>query len=137
MSGLVGDFQGVRSLEHRLAQLPSVAVATEVAREAAGIITRLARVTFNAGENAYGDTWEPGKTGARITLRRSGKLAAGISYVAIGRILRARLGPPYAKYQVGKRPVFPRNGARLPTAYVAAISRTANAIIRQRLGGRR
>lgn len=136
MSGLVGDFEGLRGFEYRILQLGRAA-AIEIAAAAADTITALGRATFDAGENAYGDTWEPGKKGNRITLRRSGRLAKGVRYVAIGAILRAHLGPPYAKYQVGLRPVYPRFGKRLPVSYVAALSKTANAIIRRRLRGRR
>lgn len=132
-AGLRGDVGKLRQLERSIRQLPLV-VAHEVAAQSASTITALARQTFGAGENAYGDSWEPGEDGKRVDLHKSGRLAAGVEYVSTGTKLRARLGPEYARFQVGRRPVFPRGGARLPLAYVQAISAKASAIIRARLG---
>lgn len=132
MSGLKGDIGKLRSLERSIRELPRV-VGQKVATVAAAEITALGRGTFNAGKNAYGDTWEPGADGKPVTLNKSGRLAAGISYVAIGTRLRARLGPSYAKYQVGRRPVFP--GSKLPVSYNEALRKKTNAVIEAELGG--
>lgn len=131
-AGLKGDIGKLRELERSIRELPRV-LGAKVATAAASRITSLARGTFNAGENAYGDTWAPGADGQRVTLRKSGALADGVSFVATGTRLRAHLGPSYAKYQVGKRSVFPRG--KLPLSYVEAIRATTNAIIRAELGG--
>lgn len=133
MSGLRGDIGKLRALEKSLRALP-LTVAHKVAAASAGTITSLARATFSAGENAYGDTWDPGKKGERVRLQRSGKLASGVELIAIGTRLRSRLGPRYAIYQIGRRPVFPRNGARLPVDYVEALSVVTSAVIRAELG---
>lgn len=133
MSGLRGDIGKLRSLEKSIRELPRV-LAQKVAAASAEAITEIARGTFDAGENAYGDPWESAKDGERVSLRKSGRLAAGVSYVAIGTRLRARLGPKYARFQVGKRPVFPRSGARLPISYVATLRAKAGEIIRAELG---
>lgn len=135
MSGLRGDLSKLRTLERSIRELPRV-VGAKVAAASASTITALARVTFNAGENAYGDAWEPGAKGQRVKLRRSGKLS-GFNYSATGTRLRAVLAADYAKYQVGRRPVFPRNGARLPASYVEALSAKASEIIRAELRGAR
>lgn len=110
-------------------------VATETAKEAASEITDLGRKTFDASETAYGDRWEEGKEGQKVTLRKSGRLAEGIKYVAIGAKLRAVLGPKYAKYQVGKRPVFPRHGASLPLPYVQVLRERVAQAIKDEMGG--
>lgn len=110
----------IRDFEARLRTLPTV-VAQKVAARGAEVITELAQSTFNAGEDAYGVPWTPGAEGQRVTLRKTGGLAGGIKYVAIGTRLRAVLGVAWAKYQVGKRPVFPRGGATLPAAYSARL----------------
>ncbi len=136
MSGLKGDLSKIRGLEKSLAELPRV-LAMKVAAASASAITSMARATFKAGENAYGDPWEPGADGERVDLEKSGRLAAGVAYVAIGTRLRAQLGPKYARYQVGKRPIFPRSGAKLPIAYVATLRAKANEIIQAELGGAR
>lgn len=97
------------------------ALAIEIAKDAAAAITAAARATFEAGETPYHVPWRPGYDGQRVTLRESGALAKGIEYVAYGTMLRLRLGAKHAKYQVGRRPVTPRQDAPLPPEYVAAI----------------
>lgn len=130
---LRGDLSKLRGLEKSVRELPRV-VGQKVAAASANTITALARATFSAGENAFGDTWEPGADGRPVTLRKSGLLSQ-FSYVAIGTRLRAQLGPKYARYQVGRRPILPRSGARLPIAYVGALRAKANEVIRASLGG--
>jgi hypothetical protein len=131
-AGLKGDIGKLRALEQSIRTLPRV-VGAKVATASASTITDLARGTFNAGENAYGDSWAPAADGQKVTLRKSGALAGGVAFVASGTRLRARLGPSYAKYQLGKRPIFPRG--KLPISYVEAIRRNTNAVIRAELKG--
>jgi hypothetical protein len=133
VSGLRGDIGKIRKLEAALRDLPT-SVGHKVATASAATITALAQETFRRSENAYGDVWSPGAEGQRVTLHRTGSLENGVAYVAIGNTLRARLGARYAKYQVGQRPVFPRNGARLPLRYVDTLSKNAAAIIREAIG---
>jgi hypothetical protein len=133
MSGLRGDLGKLRGIEKAIRTIPTV-VAQKVATAAAATITSFARETFAAGQNAYGDTWEPGADGNPVTLRKTGRLGS-FAYVAIGTKLRAQLGPKYARYQVGRRPILPRNGARLPLKYVAKLRAEANRIIHAELGG--
>lgn len=109
-------------------------VAIRVAEEAAPELTKLAAATFDESENPYGLNWAPGAQGQRVTLRKTGALARFIRYVAIGTKLRVALGVPYAKYQIGKRPVFPRQDGDLPTAYVQTLQRTAVRVVREELG---
>jgi hypothetical protein len=131
---LRGDISKLRALEKSLRELPTT-VAFRVAEASAATITRLARGTFDAGQNPYGDDWDLGKEGEQVRLRRTGRLAGDVEYVATGTKLRARLGPKYAIYQVGRRPVFPRNGSRLPVAYVNALKAKAAEIIESELKG--
>lgn len=133
MSGLRGDMSKLRSFERGLRELPRV-VGAKVAAASAAAITALGRETFKASENAYKDGWKPGDKGQRVTLHRSGRLGS-FEYVSTGTRLRAKLGPPYAKYQVGRRPILPRGGARLPIAYVDALRAKASEVIRSELGG--
>ena len=116
-----------------LRKLPRV-VAIKVAEAAAPALTSLAKSTFDAGENPYGLTWAPGEKGQRVTLRKTGTLAGFIRYVATGTRLRVALGTSYAKYQIGKRPVFPRQGGELPTEYVRTLHRTAVRVVKEELG---
>lgn len=126
MSGLRGDIGKLRALERSMRELPRT-LGAKVATAVAGDISALARQTFNASENAYGDSWAPGVDGQKVTLRKSGGIASDVEYVAIGTRLRARLGRPYAKYQMGKRPIFPTG--KLPVAYVGKIRKTSSGII--------
>lgn len=106
-AGLVGDVSSLRAFSQRLRSLPRV-LAQRVAAKAAPELTRVARETFDAGEDAYGVPWVPRADGKRATLNKTGTLASKITYVAIGTILRVALGVPYARFQVGRRPIFPR-----------------------------
>lgn len=116
-----------------LRRLPRV-VAQQVATEAAPVLTALVQQSFNASEDPYGNLWSPGADGQRITLRKSGGLAKGLQYVAIGTKLRMRLAVSYAKYQVGKRRVSPAQGGALPVEYTRALHRTAVAVCKRELG---
>jgi hypothetical protein len=116
-----------------LRRLPRV-VAIKVAVEAAPILTELAKQTFNAGETPYGVNWREGVQGQRVTLDKTGALKRYIHYVAIGTRLRVALGVPYAKYQIGKRPVFPKQAGALPPLYVAALKRSVARIAKEELG---
>jgi hypothetical protein len=128
VSGLKGDLSKLRALERAIKKLPTK-VSFKVAERSASVITDMARETFNAGQNAYGDVWKPGADGRTITLRKSGRLADDVRYMAVGTRLRAVLGPKYAVYQIGRRPIFPRNGATLPFAYIEKLKSEAESVI--------
>lgn len=126
--------QSLAKFSADLRRLPRV-VAQRVAEESAKKISALARTTFDASEDAYGVPWVPGADGGKVTLYRSGQLARRVHYVAIGTKLRVALGVPYAKYQIGKRPVFPRQGGALPIEYVRTLQRTAADVVRTEMRG--
>lgn len=132
MAGLIGNPKSLTDLAAKLRALPRV-VAIKVAAAAAPVLTEAARATFDAGENAYGLTWAPRADGSRATLRRSGSLESGIHYVAIGTKIRVALGVAYAKYVVGKRPVFPRPG-NLPVEYQRLLTQTTADVIAAEMG---
>lgn len=134
MSGLRGSLDKLKNLSALLRRLP-VVVGQKVATAVATPLTSIVQGDFDASEDPYGIPWAPGVDGEKVTLRETGALARGLTYVAIGRKLRMRLGVPYAKYQVGKRRVAPAQGAVLPTTYSNAIGQTANAVVHAELGG--
>lgn len=115
-----------------LRELPRV-VGHRVAAECAPVLTALVIETSRASEDAYGAAWAPGDSGQVVTLRKSGALLDGVRYVAIGQRLRLALTTKYAKYQVGRRPVTPRQGEALPPAYARALDTTARRVIREAL----
>ncbi len=133
MSGLKGDLSSLAKFQKDLRSLPTT-VAIEAAAKAAPILTALVHETFNASENAYGNLWSPGADGRKVTLRKSGKLFSNVAYTATGTKIRLKLGASYAKYQVGRRPVAPRQDAPLPVAYSAALARVAVAAVKKALG---
>lgn len=115
-----------------LRRLPRV-VAIRVAEEAAPALTSLSKETFDASEDAYGRSWPAGKKGKRVTLDKTGALKSHLHYVAIGTRLRVALGVAYAKFQIGRRPVFPKQNGDLPDSYVSALMRTAVRVVREEL----
>ncbi len=116
-----------------LRRLPTV-VAQKAAAAAAPALTDAARSTFDAGEDPYGATWAIREDGTRATLRDSGALSSKVRYVAIGTRIRLALGVAYAKYVVGRRPVFPKQGATLPKAYSDALQGAVAEVCRAELG---
>ena len=113
------DLSSMTKLAATLRALP-VVLAQRVAAKAAPAISALAREAFDSSTDPYGAAWAPGRDGGTVTLRRDGALEAFLRYVAIGTRLRVSLGVKYAKYQIGKRPVYPRAGL-LPAKYALAL----------------
>ena len=122
----------LKDLSISLRRLP-ITLAADVARASADTMTALAQRTFDSSANAYGIAWIPGAEGQEITLRKSGALARGIRYVAIGTKLRMALTVRYAKYQVGKRRVAPGQGEPLPKDYADALKAAAAKAISEAL----
>ncbi len=118
----------LRKLSAKVRRLPKV-VAAKVALAVAEEITDLAHATFDAGQTPYGDTWKPRKDGKAATLNKTGTLERGIRFVAAGGRIRVRLGVSYAKFQIGKRPVFPRKGQALPASYLEVLRTAAREIM--------
>lgn len=102
-----------------LRALPTT-LAQRVAAKAAPLISELAEQSYDASQDPYGVAWAPAKDGSTVSLKRTGNLRGLLRYVAIGTRLRVALGTRYAKYQIGKRPVYPRPGL-LPAAYSAKL----------------
>lgn len=121
---LRGSVASLTKFAQTMRALPRV-LAQEITAKAAPAITELARKTFEASEDAYGASWAPGAHGQRVTLRKSGDLARYLIYVAVGTKLRVALGTGYAKYQIGRRSVFPRQGEELPAAYMKKLAEIA------------
>jgi hypothetical protein len=116
----------------RLRQLPRV-LAQQVAAASAPELSVLAQQSFDSSSSPDGVPWAPGKEGQKITLHETGRLEATLRYVAIGTRLRVALSVPYAKFQIGKRPIFPRAGT-LPPAYRAALTARVNEAARSLIG---
>ena len=121
--------RSLSQLSNDLRRLP-LTVGIKIAEACAPKITELARKSFDNSQTPYGISWRPGDEGQTIKLQRTGALMRYIRYVAIGIKLRVALGTDYAKYQIGKRPVFPRQNSVLPDDYRAVLERTAAEIVK-------
>lgn len=127
--------RSLRQFSSDIRNLPRV-VGHRVAEEAAPAITELAQTTFASGEDAYGAPWAPGVDGHKITLRLTGDMEKLLVYVANGTKLRVKLAVPYAKYQIGKRPVFPTQDGALPTSYRDTLASVTSRVCREEIGPR-
>lgn len=124
--------KSLKQFAQDLRRLPRV-VAIRVAAEAAPEISKLADASFEARSTPYGKPWAPGVKGQPVTLQKTGALLRYIRYVAIGTRLRVALGVPYAKWQIGKRPVYPKQAGELPDSYVQVLERTAARVVKEEL----
>jgi hypothetical protein len=123
----------LKQLASDLRRLPTT-VAARVTEKAAPSLTDVANRTFEASTSPDGVPWAPGADGKKVTLVKSGALRKFLRYVGIGTKLRVALSVPYAKWQIGRRPVFPRQGAPLPSEYVQALQKATSQAIREALG---
>lgn len=130
---MTASLASLKTFAANLKRLPTV-VAQKVAAASAPAITSAALTTFDAGEDPYGASWAPGADGSRVTLRKSGALERGVQYVAIGTKIRVVLGVFYAKYQIGKRRIFPGQGAVLPVEYTRALQAATVDVCRVEMG---
>ncbi len=123
------SLQSIKDFSNKLRELPTT-VAIKVAAAVAPALTEAAQATFNAGEDAYGIGWTPLADGKRATLKKTGGIFRGVYYVATGTKLRVKIAVPYGKYQLGRRPAFPRQNAPLPKSYIDALTKVTNEVIK-------
>lgn len=116
---LRGDLSSLKGLKGKLKELPR-SVAHDVAQRAAPALTSLTRGAFDSGKSVYGDARPQGADGRPLTLERTGATKASLKFSATGTIVRAVLGPRYAKYLIGKYSILP-NGA-LPAAWSSKLA---------------
>lgn len=119
MSGLRGNVENLRRLRSKLRKLPKV-IAQNVASAVAPTITTKARGAYQGGQTVYGDPRPLGVDGNALTLHKTGRTLGALSFIAIGTIVRARLGTRYARYLIGKYRILPMG--RLPISWSRAIA---------------
>jgi hypothetical protein len=129
------NVSSLHKFSQSLRELPRT-IAKDVAFEAAPVITEFAQESFDKSEDPYGAAWAPGHDGKKVKLQDTGALRRFIRYVAIGTKLRVSLGVKYAKYQIGKRPVYPRQGGVLPKKYTDALTEIVQRFGKFYLGGK-
>ncbi len=119
MGALKGDLSSLRGLKKALRSMP-ITVAHDVARRAAPVMTAETRSAFTSGRSVYGASRAKGEDGQDLDLVDTGAVALGLRFVSIGTVLRARLGPKYAKYLIGKYGILPNGG--LPVRWSRLLS---------------
>lgn len=115
------DFSSLHRFQAGLRAVGSGLLANRIASIAAPKLTRLAKATAAASQTADGVPWRPSPDGRTVTLVRTGAMLSRLVYVAIGAKIRVALTSRYAKYQIGRRPVFPTQAGGLPQAYRDAL----------------
>jgi hypothetical protein len=108
--------RSLKELAGYLRTLPKE-LGAKIATKAAPVVTRIAETTFANQVTPEGVAWNPSLDGSTPSLVKSGALRKGLKYVAIGSVLRVVLPVKYAKYQIGRRPVLPRQNGQLPQEY--------------------
>lgn len=116
------DFSSLHRFQAGLRALGSGLLANRVAALAAPKLTRLAKQTAGQSQTAEGVPWRPSPKGEAVTLVRTGAMLSRLVYVAIGSKIRVALTSRYAKYQIGRRPVFPTQAGGLPQSYRDALN---------------
>lgn len=129
---LKGSVQSIANFTQALRKIKTV-TAQKIAEKAAEKITEIGKRAFEAGQDPYGNDWTPGADGDAVTLKKTGALERTLRYVANGTKIRVALTVPYAKYQIGKRPVFPKQGGTLPAEYTETLQRVAVDVIKQEI----
>lgn len=105
-----------------------------IAKVAAKRLTAVAQSTYQNSEDPYGIPWEPSVSGDAVDLVETGVLKKFVVYKATGEQLRVSVAAVrYAKYQIGKRRVFPAQGAELPRSYLRELERSTNFVFSEGL----
>lgn len=115
-----GDLRRINDLKARLRAMP-ITLAEKVAGRAAPAMTAKTQGAYNSGRTVYGTPRPAGVDGKPLTLRRTGAVADDLAFVVHGTIIRARLGPDYARYLIGRYDILP-NGA-MPVEWAVELRR--------------
>lgn len=104
--GVSGDFASVQGLKRALRKLPTT-IAHDVAQRVAPALTQESRDAFGGGRTVYGEPRPLSVDGTPLTLRKTGTVAAMLSFTATGTIVRAVLATDYARFLIGKYLILP------------------------------
>ena len=123
MAGGIKGNQALAPLKKMLRDLP-ITLAAEIAAAVAPGITTFAQAAYDSGVTVYGDPRPTSNVdGSPLELKLSGSTRGQMRFVSTGRIVRCVLGPPYAKYLIGKYGILPNGNA--PTVWNDAIRKIA------------
>lgn len=99
-----GTFGALRS---RLQELPRT-LAASVATRAAPVLTGLTQDAYASTHDVYDQPRPVSEVDRKpLDLRRTGDAQRALTFVAIGTLVRVRLGTPYTKYLIGKYRILP------------------------------
>lgn len=127
------SIQSLKDFSAALQKLPAT-LGKRVAEIAAPKLTELARATYNASQDPYGKAWAPSVVdGSTVDLKETGAMYSQLVYEAVGPKVKVDMAAPYAKYQVGKRPVFPKANATLPVSYLEVLQQATSDTIKEQL----
>jgi hypothetical protein len=130
VSGLRGNPQKIRDLHKAMRELPTT-LAQNVAARIAPILTSMARAAYTGGQTVYGEVRPRGVYGDALDLHETGETFDQVRFVAIGTVVRARLGTPHARYLIGKYQILPMG--TLPVDWAQTIGEAARDEIRRSL----
>lgn len=124
MSGVTNMAAGLATFNRVRAALKSMPlrIRAGVAKDVAPLLTSAVQEAYDSGQTAYSTPRPKSKTGAALTLKKTGATRSDIGFTAVGTIVRAVLGRKYQRYLVGKYQVLP-NGA-IPVKWRELIAET-------------
>ncbi len=105
-------------LKARLRELP-ISLADKIAKRAAPALTDMTQSAYGGNRNVYGDPRPKSVDGTPLTLEKSGKTRRTATFTSDGRIVRAVLGTPWAKFLIGRYRILPNGG--MPVEWKRAI----------------
>lgn len=124
-----GNIGSLGDLRKRIAAMP-IELAERVARDAAHTISQLSRSSYTGGRTAYGTGRPRGAMGRALDLVQTGATLSDMRFVSTGMIIRAKLGPKYAKYLVGKYAVLPGRKV-IPSQWSLALNKLVSEAVYQ------
>lgn len=129
--GDVYSLSQVRKSLKALAKSNGRALAIDVARKIAPVLTGLMQEAFDSGITIFDESRPGGKIGA-LSLVDSGAIRRALAWAQAGTIVRMQLGPrnrkgvEYGKFLIGKYKIAPSGNQELPFRWQHILIDTAN-----------
>ncbi len=122
MSGVANMSKGLSTLaafRTRVKELP-LRIQSSVAKDGEAVLTQALQSDFDSGRTVFDAARPLGVNGNRLDLVKTGRTRAHLSFVAVGRILRAHLPTKHARYLIGKYAILP--SARIPASWSESLA---------------
>lgn len=131
---LRGNPQSLRDYAKRMQRVASPSTVERIVREGSSVLTAQLQSDFDSGNTAYGDARPSGRHGP-VTLRKTGRLASFLRFAAVGRLMRAVLAVPYARFMIGRFQILPRGGGKLPYKWSEQLGGIARRVMSDTMRG--